>query len=512
MRSTLFILWLLSAIPVYAQSDSLHIYSMQEVYQQNNWLTGANPVGMSFNRFRSFSVAEVGYRFEDGNFGNVSLPASSNKYAVFGESYQTIGNVSLYGKIGYVNNRKQEVNWNGMTGDCWRGINLCDSVSGDQRSEQYQLSGAFSLPVSSHWLIGSRFDYLVDLNVKDADPRNENQWMEWRITPGVGYEYGNHRLGASIFYGNRKETVDYQNIGTHTTYPFFVSYPLGYFKTLPKGENIKWYYSVQELGGFLQEEGAYGRFRLFQQIGGNLVRQNIVSDRIQNKKESETDGWKLDYKGIGSLVSSLNRHEWSWKVLFDKSDSYDLLQQQEENMGTWHSSGKVLRSTARINEYGLTYGYYRLYNEWNSRCSIVSGIEFKQTKSQLLFYPAEYTQTVHRFTAYSTFTRNFLLSNARIDLAIGAEYGKGGGTMIAEKQLQSGQNTPAIKLWQNMDRLEQEYNYLTEPRWALHLSLTYTHIISFTWFSRLTAGYENASKKLFNSNKENISVQIGLFF
>ena len=52
MRSTLFILWLLSAIPVYAQSDSLHIYSMQEVYQQNNWLAGANPVGMSFNRFR----------------------------------------------------------------------------------------------------------------------------------------------------------------------------------------------------------------------------------------------------------------------------------------------------------------------------------------------------------------------------------------------------------------------------------------------------------------------------
>ena len=60
MRSTLFILWLLSAIPVYAQSDSLHIYSMQGVYQQNNWLTGANPVGMSFNCFRSFSVAEVG--------------------------------------------------------------------------------------------------------------------------------------------------------------------------------------------------------------------------------------------------------------------------------------------------------------------------------------------------------------------------------------------------------------------------------------------------------------------
>lgn len=83
----------------------------------------------------------------------------------------------------------------------------------------------------------------------------------------------------------------------------------------------------------------------------------------------------------------------------------------------------------------MTYGYYRLYNEWNSRYSIVSGIDFKQTKNQLLFYPAEYMQTVRRFIAYSTFTRNFLLSNARIDLAIGAEYGKGGGTMIAEKKV-----------------------------------------------------------------------------
>ena len=64
MRSTLFILWLLSVIPIYAQSDSLHIYSMQEVYQQNSWLAGANPVGMSFNRFRSFSVAEVGLKME----------------------------------------------------------------------------------------------------------------------------------------------------------------------------------------------------------------------------------------------------------------------------------------------------------------------------------------------------------------------------------------------------------------------------------------------------------------
>ena len=47
--------------------------------------------------------------------------------------------------------------------------------------------------------------------------------------------------------------------------------------------------------------------------------------------------------------------------------------------------GEDSPSTARINEYGLTYGYYRLYNEWNSRYSIVSGIDFKQTKINCFF-------------------------------------------------------------------------------------------------------------------------------
>lgn len=67
-------------------------------------------------------------------------------------------------------------------------------------------------------------------------------------------------------------------------------------------------------------------------------------------------------------------------------------------------------------------------------------------QKSIVFYPAEYTQTVRRFTAYSTFTRNFLLSNARIDLAIGAEYGKGGGTMIAENSC-------------NQDRIRPQSNY-----------------------------------------------------
>ena len=58
-REILFGLFLSLSMTVSAQTDTLSIPSTEEVYRQNYWLTGTNPVGLSFNRFRSFSVAEA---------------------------------------------------------------------------------------------------------------------------------------------------------------------------------------------------------------------------------------------------------------------------------------------------------------------------------------------------------------------------------------------------------------------------------------------------------------------
>ena len=81
---------------VSAQTDTLHIPSIREIYKHNNWLAANNPVGLSFNRFRSFSVAEAGYSYHNGNLGNVSIPASTSIYSVYSESFQTVNKVSLY--------------------------------------------------------------------------------------------------------------------------------------------------------------------------------------------------------------------------------------------------------------------------------------------------------------------------------------------------------------------------------------------------------------------------------
>lgn len=510
-KITILLFMFLEAMNLRAQSDSLFISSIQEIYRLNSWLTGSNPVGIAFNDFSSFSTAEAGYSYHKGNFGNLSIPESGSLYKVYSESFQTFGKTSLYGKLGYRNEQKKNISWQGMTGNYWQGVNLCDSISGKQRSEQYQLSGAFSLPLSRGWLIATQFDYLVELTAKDTDPRNKNQWMEWILTPGIGYRQEHLRLGASLHYSSRKETVDYQNVGAYSTYTSLIAYPLAFYKTLLLGQKISWNYSSQEIGGALQAEIIQGPYSLFQEIAGSSTQQDIISNRIQDKKEGETDCWQIGYKGKLSRTSARSRHEWDWRISLDRAKSYEPLQQQE-GTNVWQTYGKVDRAGQRTSDYLLSYGYHRLRNKWQSIHSFFIGIDYHQEKNSLLFYPAEYTQPIHIFMLQSAFTKSFLLPNGLLEGTIGGNFRKGGGRIMEEKELPPNQSAPEIALWQNQERLHQEFDYKTTPRWNIHLSITYTHTSPFRWFSSVTGGYEESYKNITNKNFKYFSAQIGILF
>lgn len=513
MKTFLTALFGLLGIPfmAVAQSDSVFVPSMQEVYKQNYWLSGSNPVGLSFNRFNTFSVAEAGYSHANGNLGKVSQPSSMHTYSVLGESYQKLGSVALYGKLEYLHRQSCGQNWNGMTNDYWQAVNLCDSVSGSRQNETYHLAGAFSVPVGTHWLVGSQLDYRVEMLTKDTDPRNKNQWSEWILAPGLGYRSENYTLGISLLYANRKESVDYQNMGTHATFPYFSAYPLSFIQTLSKDENVKWYYSAQEFGGAMQLDCDLGVYRWFQQIEGSLTKQQIESNRIQDRKEGETYLWKVEYSGKLHKLSDHNRHEWGVKLRYGQADNYDPLQQQEE-AGVWELYGKVLRSTRRTGIGELNYEYRQLRDVWNPRFSISSGVRYRYQESTLLFFPMKYMQPLHRYSLHAEFMRHFLLSDASLDCSIGGEYGKGGGAIMKEEKLASDQNAGEIKLWQNSTRLQQDYDYATAARFALNFSVTYTHKVPFCWFVRLSGGYENLRNCLSSENRKKIYAHIGLLF
>lgn len=505
-------LWLLVAAMVSAQSDTLHIPSIKEIYKQNDWLEGANPAGLAFNRFHSFSVAKVEYSHRNGNLGNDALPASGDIYSVESESFQRLDKVSLYGKIAYIQSKNREQNWNGMTSDYWQVVNLCDSVSGKQQSEKYRLAAAFSLPLSSHWVTGGEADYEVQLTAKDTDPRNKNQWMKGRFTPGIAYRKKNFRLGTSFFYSGQKETVDYKNKSDHTTYPVLVSYPLGFFKTLAWREKVNWYYTGWEAGASLQSDIRRYSFRFFQEMSGRRNRQTLVSNRIQNRKESESAGWQVMYKGKLHHATSFVRQEWKWQAVFERADVYDPLQRQEES-GRWVMEGKSLRSTRHIRCYALTYGYDQLRDTWHPRLSFLSGILYRKAETVLFFYPLEYSQPIHRFTVHAAFVRNFLLPDACLDISLGGRYEKGGGSVMKEKQLPADEIGPEITLWHHDSRMRQIFDYETMGRWAVGVSLTYTRSFSpFRAFIQLSFDLEKMIENKVNSDYQKIKAHFGLLF
>lgn len=494
-----------------AQPDTLRIFSMEEVRRQNSWLAGDNPVGLSFNRIPSLSVAEVGHVRSSGNLGVSVLSASFQEYSVRSESYKKLGKVALYGQLGYLQSRSKGQNRKGMTNDYWQSVNLCDSISGRRRSETYHLEGAFSLPVRGNWIIGLQTGYRVEMVAKDADPRHKNQWSEYVITPGVGYKAGKCTWGMSLFYAGRQETVDYQNMGIHAVYPVLQAYPLGFFKTISRDESVKWNYSGQEVGGAIQLGYDRDGVKLFLQLSANVTAQNVVSNRIQDRKEAESNSRQAGYVGKLQTRADDNRHEWSVHVAYKANDSYAPIQEQETD-GIWRTEGRILRSTCKTGSCELTYEYRRMRDEWNPCFGFLSGMGYRYQENALLFYPVKYLQPVSRITFHTTFFRSFVLSNARVECAIGGRYGVGGGSMLKVQRLGSDEHTEKMSLWQDKERLSQDYDYQTATRVAMDFSVTYIRKNPLCWFLKLSGGYEYSDKCRFESCGKKVITSIGLIF
>lgn len=119
-------------------------------------------------------------------------------------------------------------------------------------------------------------------------------------------------------------------------------------------------------------------------MDGSVINQVIESNRIQNRKEGESNIWQIDYKGKLQRVSPLFRHEWVWQATFGHVNNYDPLQHQTES-DTWQSDGKLLRSTRRTSRYALTYEYDQLRDAWHPRFSIFQGSAIIKQKVHCYF-------------------------------------------------------------------------------------------------------------------------------
>lgn len=509
-----FSLTLLTPLAARGEGDTLRFTSMEEVKQQNLWLSGQNPAGLSLNRFHSFSVARAGYAYGENGFGMLGRPSSTDAYSVAAESYQRLDQVSLYGMLSYALRHNRQQSWNSMSGEPWASVNLADSMPGQQKAEQYHLAGGLSFPLHRRWTVGAQADYRVQLTAKETDPRNRNQWMEWQFTPGVSYLSGELRLGASLLYAVQKESVGIRNMGTHATYPLFAAYPLAFFRTLPQEGEVNWHYRSRRMGAALQAHTDRGSFELFQQLSAGILRQEVESNRMQNRSEGKTDGWQAEYRGSLQQQRGSAQHKWDAEATLRHTRSYDPLQRQPEG-GLWQTYGRVLRSTHREAYATLTYRFRRMRDALHSRYGLLASVRYHRAVNTLLFYPTEYSQPTHRITAHVASHRHILLPNdAQLHLSLGIQGGYGGGTLLRESSASAEQESPDITLWQNELLRQQNFDYETGLRWGLTPTVGYTRPLPRgigSWFIHLTGHYERG-RSLPQPNRQEIIAQIGWLF
>lgn len=509
--------FLISILPAFSQTTltSERILSVESIYRQNTWLMANNPAGLSLNTFSSFSVVETGYQYTQGKFRNVTEAKATGIADLHAESFLTLGNASFYGQIGYNHQNRKDVNRNGNIAPEQSLVQVFDTVAGNQQTECYFLAGAVSLPFGKHWIAAIETKYKVQTNAKKTNPRNINNEMELKLTPGVIVSKGIWKAGASLHYERITEAIEYKNYGNTSAYPFFTRYPLWFYQRHETtGNNYMRMYAQQHVGGAVQFDIDLQNKRLFQEFTFKKNVQTVDGNQVVNKKEAETEGQQWNYQAKAEWFYNNTRQH----ILFTAGQSncigYDLLQ-TPGSTSVWEQKGRIHRSGEKNTTYALSYNFHKLRDAWNDIWSVTSGITFNKTSPYVLIYPAEYTQRLHTLKLHATATRNFLLTDALLDLSLTGCYGTGSGTLLNETVI-NGQEKPEIQLKQNQELLKQEFGYKSATYTGISLSARYTRMPEkkqYAWYAIASGEYKQAFNGIFDQNSRyGITVSTGLQF
>lgn len=490
------------------------ILSVESIYRQNIWLTANNPAGLSLNKFNSFSLVETGYQHTRGNYRDVTEANTAGKVNLHSESFFTRGKASFYGQIGYNHLNRNDVNWNGNIMPEQSLILLFDTVAGKQQTERYFLTGAVSLPVGKHWIAAIEAKYQVQSNAKKSDPRNLNNEMELKLTPGILFSKGIWKTGASLNYERISEAIKYKNYGNSSAYPFFSRYPLWFYQRHEvSGNNYMRTYTQQHWGGALQLAIDLQNKTLFQEFRFRKNTQIVDGNQVVNKKEAKTEGRQWYYQAAFEWLRNNSQQQLFFTANQSASTGYDLLQTSTNLV--WEQKGRVHRSGEKNTTYTLAYSFHKLQDAWNDVWSVTSGITVNKTAPYVLIYPIEYTQRLRTLKIHATVARNFLLTDALLNFSLTSCYRTGSGTQLNET-VANEQEKPVIQLEQNLELLKQEFAYRSATYAGISLSARYTHLPEkkqYAWYAAASGKYKQAFNGIFNqSNRYEIAVSTGLLF
>jgi len=377
-----------------------------------------NP-GTAFFRPDAYTNGNVGASYNHTDQKKLHLLQDGeklNQYHLFANGLTVNNNKIFWGKVGYRNFKKDNVQWNNNYDYTRIGpYMIADSIGGNIRGEEYNLSGGLAIRYNK-WLFGGQAQYIAGQSYRKNDPRPKSTSSNLSLQLSASYNLlTNYQLGLTGQVGRYKEDLDIDVIKEKTSYAIFSlkGFGMNNPKTSEYTGNFSSYYEGLNYGGSIfliptNKNGlmANANFK-YEYIDFSKGTSSTATPFTYRTYKSENEiGWQrntksqrtfvrlfYDYvlgKGTERIYYYQNINDVfgqdfllaSYKFYTRKSIDFGISGYQE-----WISTKntKWVKLDIGINEYEERYAYpkYKM-NFKKLNTALALGGEFKVKKSSLL--------------------------------------------------------------------------------------------------------------------------------
>ena len=203
---------------IYAQGE----YRYSDATQL--WRLTDNAAGLPLDSSESRGFAQIGVEHWDGDYARVQEGRQTNQLRFETERYQKIGkHLYGYGHFDFDYGRTKGRSWCDVKNP-YNGAPYFpgSAIEGKYDFQDFNFTAALSSANIGKWNFGMRLDYNVGDLSRLRDPRSRSLQLEYKLTPGVTYSFGQHTLGLTGNYHRSKEKIDgVRTVQTDATIPYY---------------------------------------------------------------------------------------------------------------------------------------------------------------------------------------------------------------------------------------------------------------------------------------------------
>jgi len=478
----------------------------------STWSESSNAASLScFNCERGVAKAWLGYLHESGNYRLFQEPDETNRYGFHTNGYSAVGKWRFYGSFNYFSETDGGISWVNVI-EPYNGnpYTVGDSVGGDYWKEYYTMEGKATWMMNGNFSAGIDVKYRGGVGTKRKDPRPENTITDFEITPGVIWNSGKLRLGASLRIESGKEDIEFTSV-TGNKFDLFYFRGLGAFSTT------------------MDDDGRYSETRLF----GGGIQGNYVGNSVDNlttfhfnRKTTDIkrgDTYPLQVVFLDEYLTeaasvflfnpgskNINRLRLNYNQRKAYGQEPVVEPNLEEISYQWSTAAKYTLYWQSVSDCGFSYSYFKGIDRHHFNWGATLNGKYSTEITTYYFVPEFNRQKINLISMGASFEKSLLTGQNHLVMAL-----SGGFRHSPKHSLEIAEDEVLIQKIQ-VQFVHHDYEYNRSDVWDAGLQIDYASEIRLknmafqlfveAGFKKMTADFHG------KSGRDRLFINTGITF